>query len=388
MTEHSSPRRVAIILTRAQGFFRGALRGIKNYAVSQPWMIRMADPQNTSLETIRRWDPAGIIFQGRLPAEAAEVVGLGRPTVNVSGVLEPQLAPRVGADDAAVGRLGAEHFLERGFRHFAFVGYSNYYYSNRREAAFIAALRKAGFRCEVFHEISELAERRAVSDWTSVDEQLHRWLLSLPRPTALMACNDFQGFELAQACRMAGLRVPEDVAILGVDNDELLCEMSQPALSSIALPSARIGYEAAAMLSRLMRGGSAPRTPELLPPTGVVVRASSDTVALDDAELAAALRFIRERAWDPIGVRDVAARTSLSRRSLERRFTQTLGRTPLQEIRRVRMERAKQLLANTDQPMPQVAQASGFSNAERLSVVFREESGMTPTEYRRQFRLQ
>mgnify|MGYP000731247118 CR=1 FL=1 len=380
MSESEAPKRIALLLSRAIGYFRDALRGIKSYGVAHRWVFRMADPQATSIETVQHWDPAGIIYQGRTAAQVAQVLSLGRPAVNISGVLEAQPSARVGVDDASVGRLAAEHFLQRGFRHYAFAGYSNHHYSNLRQAAFIAVLRKAGFACEVFHEISELAEQRAESDWTSVDEQLRKWLLSLPRPTALMACNDFQGFELAQACRTAGLRVPEDVAILGVDNDELLCEMSQPALSSIALPTARIGYDAAALLSRLMQGGSAPRAPVLLPPTGVVVRASTDTVAVDDPDLAAALRFIREHAHESIGVGDVAARTSLSRRSLERRFTHTLGRTPLQEIRRMRMERARQLLANTDQPMPQVAQASGFANAERLSVVFREEMGMTPTE--------
>jgi LacI family transcriptional regulator len=197
---------------------------------------------------------------------------------------------------------------------------------------------------------------------------------------------DMWGLQLAEVCRDVGLRVPADVAIVGIGNDDLLCEMSRPSLSSVAVPAEQIGHEAAALLERLMAGSAPPERPIMLPPLGVVTRQSSDILAIGDPDVAAAVRFIRQRGHLPTRVGDVLREVPVSRRSLERKFRQILNRGVSEEIRRVHVDRARALLSGTDLPMSALADHAGFSNATHLSVVFRQETGMTPTSYRRQFR--
>ena len=209
------------------------------------------------------------------------------------------------------------------------------------------------------------------------------WLEELPKPVAILAANDVPA-ELADACRRFGLRVPDDVALLGVDNDDLECGLTSPPLSSVATPSRRIGYEAAKLLDELMAGRPAPRQGVFLPPTGVVTRVSTDALAIRDAAVVAALNFIRSRADDDLRIDQVAAHAASGRRMLEYKFRQLVGHTILEEIRRVRVQRVKQLLSDTDLPMPAVARRSGFSTPQRMSVVFRQATGLTPSAYRQQ----
>ena len=192
--------------------------------------------------------------------------------------------------------------------------------------------------------------------------------------------------QIAEVCRQVGLRVPEDVALVGVDNDDLLCEIARPTLSSVALPTERIGMEAAALVDRLLAGGCPIDLPLLLPPLHVVVRQSSDILALNDAEVVAAIRFIREHAHAPLSVNEVLKAVAISRRSLERRFRIALDRSIWDEIRRAHMERAKTLLVSSDLAIATVAELAGFSDSRQLSMVFRQETGQTPTAYRRQLR--
>jgi LacI family transcriptional regulator len=216
----------------------------------------------------------------------------------------------------------------------------------------------------------------------ALDVAVQRWVQRLPKPVGIFASTDIWGVQLAEVCRQTGLRVPEDVALVGVDNDDLLCEVARPSLSSIALPTERIGFEAAALLDRILARERPSLRPRLLPPIGVVARQSSDVLALDDPEVAAAVRFIREHSHTSIGVKDVLRAVTISRRSLERRFQAALDRTVWEEIRRAHLERAKSLLAGTAMPMWAVAEQAGFSDPRQLSVVFRQETGLTPTAYR------
>lgn len=215
------------------------------------------------------------------------------------------------------------------------------------------------------------------------DRAVARWVRGLPRPVGIFATNDIWGVQLAEVCLRADLRVPEDVAILGVDDDDLLCEFARPALSSIAVPAQRIGYEAAREVDRLLRGVQARSRPLLFPPLGVIARRSTDILAIEDGEVAASLRFIRQHAYQPIRVTDLLRVVPTSRRSLERRFRKVLGRSILDEIRRVHVERASQLLAQTDLTLNSIAERSGFTDAKRFSTVFRQMVGMTPSAYRR-----
>jgi LacI family transcriptional regulator len=207
----------------------------------------------------------------------------------------------------------------------------------------------------------------------------------------VFTCNDVWGVQISEACRGARLNVPEDVAIVGVDNDDLLCELSRPSLSSVAVPSEEVGYRAAEMLDGLLRGKPPARRPVLLPPRGVVARQSSDVLAIEDPEVAAAVRFIRGARSGgtprPLATSDVMESVAVCRRTLERRFRQCLSRGIGDEIRRVRLDRAKRLLCDTDLPMSAVAEASGFADGKHLSVSFRRALDLTPSAYRRQFRV-
>ncbi|MFM8413914.1 MAG: substrate-binding domain-containing protein, partial [Planctomycetota bacterium] len=196
------------------------------------------------------------------------------------------------------------------------------------------------------------------------------------------ACTDQLAFWLLDACRRAGVAVPEEVAVVGAENDEMLCTMSRPQLSSVAFDGERVGHAAAALLERLMAGEPPPAEPVLLPPTGLVVRQSSDIVAIDDPQVAAAMRYIREHACHGINVADVIRHAGLSRTLLERRMRQTIGRTPGEEITRLRFARVRQLLAETDLPLAAIAVRCGFEHPQYMAEAFKKHFGMTPGSYR------
>ncbi|MFW6065317.1 MAG: substrate-binding domain-containing protein [Planctomycetota bacterium] len=383
----SKTQRVALIVAMSFTYGRGVLRGICAYAKQgKPWVFNSALPGSRAGRLLAEWEPAGVIGHLSVRSDAEAVVQLSRPAVNVSGVVEDVPVPRVGVDDIAIGKMAAEHFVERGFRTFGFIGERNTAYSDRRLSGFREKLQSHGADCEVFMERGGPIAAYNERSWKSSDAAITHWLKSLSMPAAVFACNDVMAVRLSEGCRLAELRVPEDIAIAGVDDDELLCDMARPPLSSVRLPLEQVGFEAAKLLDGMLNGKTPPAKSVLLPPSHVVTRQSSDILAVNDPEVAKALRFIRGNAGEQIGVRDVLAACSVSRRVLERRFQKALGRSPLDEIIRVRIERAKEILAGTHLPMSAVAEASGFNGASRLSVVFRNHTDMTPTQYRRRFR--
>ncbi len=206
---------------------------------------------------------------------------------------------------------------------------------------------------------------------------------ALPKPLGLIACNDFRGIQALDACRRSGIAVPEEVAVVGVDNEELVCTLAYPPLSSVVPDARSIGYEAAALLDRLMRGETAPAAPLSIPPVDVITRLSTDINAIADPDVATAMRFIRERACEGIGVADVLSRVPVSRSVLQRRFRSLLGRSIHGAIAGVRLQRAKQLLIDTDLPLSAIAQRAGFSHVEYLCAAFRQATGLSPGTYRR-----
>jgi LacI family transcriptional regulator len=296
--------------------------------------------------------------------------------VDVSAArLVPEL-PWVETDDAAIARLAAEHLLERGFRHFAFCGDARFNWSRWREGHFRARIEAAG------HALHRHEAPAGARDPAAETVALRRWLLELPKPVGILAAYDIRGQRVLDACRGAGLAIPDEVAVLGVDNDELLCELASPPLSSVMPNTLRTGYEAAALLDRMMRGEAVRPVAHLIPPVGVVARQSTDVLALEDRAVAQAVRFIREHACEGINVGDVLQGVTLSRRVLEQRFRRLLGRTPREEILQVRLARVKQLLTETDLTLYRVAERTGFEHVEYLSVVFKRETGRTPRQFR------
>jgi LacI family transcriptional regulator len=383
--------KVALLIETARGYGRDLLRGIVRYArLHGPWGFYVTPGDFAQvLPRMQLWGGTGIIARIETPRVARAILASGLPTVALD-LSDDQLRPdnplsrlsEVASDSHGAARLAAEHLLERGFRHYAFVGLAGRVWSRRRQESFCARVRAAGFEPRVY------APPRASRDgvWEREQPALAGWLRELPRPVGLMACNDDRGREVLEACRAAGLRVPEEVAVVGVDNDELLCELADPPLSSVALNAEAGGYRAAALLDRLMHSRVRQPCRLTVEPLRLVTRRSTDIVALDDPVVARALHFIHDHAGQPIGVGDVVEQLLISRRALEMRFKKAVGRTLRRELERVRLERARRLLLETDLPLPQVARAAGYSSASYLTEVFRKELGQTPARYRRHVR--
>jgi LacI family transcriptional regulator len=359
------------------------MRGIRVYAADKPnWILRDGPPRLQLVSHVRDWKPHGIIAGLVLRRVAQGLIRMRTPLIDTAYTLPGLKVPTLDVDHAAVGRLAAEYFLERRFRHFGFIGSASIVYSRVQESAFRQRVAEAGYAVSCCHT-EYLADLATPALWRKSARQTHRWLRQLAKPAAVLCCEDPPARYLADVCGQIGLRVPEDIALLGVGNDDLECSLTQPALSSVAVPSQRIGYEAAALLDRLMSGESPPQEPLLLPPLHVVTRHSTDIMAIEDETVRAALQFIRQHACDDISVAKLAHDIAVARRLLERRFRSILGRSVLEEICRVRVERAKELLTETHLPITAVAAQSGFRNVCRLDVVFARLTGSSPTAYRR-----
>jgi LacI family transcriptional regulator len=356
-------------------YSRGILRGIADYSkLHGGWDFNFnprIDPDFT--ETFARDQVRGVIIQVRTVEQSRKLLDSGVPAVNISNVLSPPAPlPSVYPDNDAVGRMAASYFLERGFVNFAFCCGSSGRYAQERRESFAQELKVAGHEC-AFLDGSNSAD---AADGTQP-------LANLARPLAVFCCGDLCAREIIHQATGASLQVPDQIAVLGVDNDEIHCELAGVQLSSIRLNTEQIGYEAAALLARLIDGQAPPNDPIRVPPIEVITRRSTDVLALADTEVAAAVRFIRDRGGREINVEDLLSQTRLSRRSLEMRFRKALGRSPYQEIRRVQIERAKLLLTRTDRPMREIADACGFRETRQLSVAFHERIGVTPRQYRR-----
>jgi LacI family transcriptional regulator len=407
--------RVALVLPTEYAYARAALRGIisatreRNLydrsansgggAPPVPWLFNVfrgiyGHSTKFLSKWFKEWEPDGIIGQIYDNRLAKVYRSTGKPVVELFESRAHSEFPRVLPDDVALGRLAARHFLERGFRNFAFFGVPWMLWSREREAGFREEIERVlqgppaasndrrprgGF---TFSSFASLPATRAAR--RHVARGMASWMAELPKPVALLAANDLWGSELIQAARSLELHVPDDVAVLGVDNDELLCELSYPPLSSIRLGAEQVGRTAVGLLEQMMRGKKVKSEPARIPPMELVTRQSTDTLAVEDTEVAAALRHIRLHATEGISVKQLMEEVTMNRRTLERRFNSIVGHTPLEEIRRVRLERARVLL-QTDLPIYQVALQSGFATPEYLATSFRQAEGVTPTAFRRRF---
>lgn len=284
------------------------------------------------------------------------------------------------ANSEHAGRVAAEHLIDRGFTRFAFCGYEGRLWSRRRLQGFSQRLEEAGRSCCVY----EPPHRRRILPWDREQPSVSAWLRSLAKPVGVMACNDIRGRQVIEACLEAGLRVPDDVAVLGVDEDRLLCELANPPMSSVVLNLERAGYQAAELLDGLMAGHV--KRPQRIPVEAlwVIPRRSTDVVAIEDRHVAAAVRFIRDRCRESITVSDVVAESQISRRGLEIRFQHVLGRSIRQQIQQARLAWSKRLLVETNLSAEKIARACGFSSLSYMSSVFHRELGTTLTDYRRQ----
>jgi LacI family transcriptional regulator len=375
---------VAILVDTATSWGRRLVHGIVRYSQSHgPWNLWLrSGGQESPLWLPPGWCGDGVIVRVGTNATARHVAAAGVPVVNISAIELPGVDfPRVATDLAGVGRMAAEHLLDRGFQRFAYYGPAHQTYVQRHYRGFAEGVSAVCKQCPFYGAKTEVGVG-ARTAWRIRQNRLIHWLKTLVRPVAIATWTPEEGREVIHACRRIGSLVPEEVAVLAAESDEVLCEACTPSLSGTALASERIGYEAATLLDRMMHGRRPPQHPIFIEPMGVVARQSTDTLAINDPDLARAVAFIRSHAAEPIQVRDVLRAVPVSRRWLERRFREVLGRGPGAEILRVHLERAKRLLVESDFPVPKVTEAAGFGSREHFARIFKAEVGCSPSRYR------
>ncbi|MBN1361225.1 MAG: DNA-binding transcriptional regulator [Sedimentisphaerales bacterium] len=371
---------VLLFVETSREFGRGLLYGIARYSrLHGPWRVyRRSAGLDSELPEWRDLRIDGAIV--RDVKMIGNLAAWGFPVIFAQHNKESYAPfPAIITDSAAIGTMAAEHFLDRGFEHFAYCGLDEFIWSRLRARHFSERVAQAGRHVNVYEQPRAQAKRV----WKSEQNFIAEWLLSLPKPVALMCCNDDRALQVAEACKLADLYVPDQVAILGVDNDVLICDLADPPISSIALDTETAGHEAAKLLDQLMSGEQMAGQEIPVHPTHIVTRMSTDILAVSDRDVGAAVRFIRRNPNHMIQVDDVVQATSVSRRVLEKRFKAILRRSVYQEIRRVRVGYIIQLLVGSNMSITEIAVKAGFDGVEHVSRYFRKETGVSLREYRK-----
>lgn len=384
MDHRNRIRQVAVLVETEDSWGCGVIRGIADYSQDQGHWNLLIDPRDHELRPAMPdlWVGDGIIARIGTRTQLDEIRDRAEPTVNVDTVFEGlDGIYDVITDDSERAALALAHFRDRGFEEFAYFAPPSRKYSMNRGNKFIEAVQAAGYQCREYKPGYPAGRKIG---WAEQQRRVSRWLKSLPSPVAVLTVDAHRGRQLAEICNLSGIRIPEEVAILAGDTDELMCDVCTPPLSSIALADRRIGYEAAALLDRLMQGEKPECKSYKIPPHGVISRQSTDILAIEDEAVVRALRFIQAHAFQDIVVKDILNEVPVSRRSLEIQFQHYLGRSPAEEIRRVRLEKGQELLARTDLSIGEIAVACGFANSTRFGVSFRKRFGQTPLAYRKQ----
>jgi len=377
-----------MLVDTSTGYSTQLIRGVARYVREQqrPWQL-LLQPRGEKERSLmpRHWQADGVIARITHRSLARDLLRRRIPVVNVSiSTVAGFDFPQVTIDERLVGQWSAQHLLDQGFRSFGYCGnWGQANYADRCGPVFAECVSARGFKCRFFRPL----RAGATNHQPPTALAMQRWLRELPKPVGILATDANDAHLIREHCRACTLRIPEDVGIVSGEDDELLCAISHPALTCVDLGSERVGYEASELLTKLLSDGRRPFSPALLPPLRIIARQSTDILAIEDPALAKAVRYIRTNANRPIQVPDVLQQVLLSRRALEQRFRTILGRSPAAEIRRVHLERAKELLMTTDAPTSQIAQDSGFNYTEVMNQVFRREVKLTPTEFRRHARL-
>jgi LacI family transcriptional regulator len=377
-------REVAVLVETEDSWGCSVIRGIADYSQNQGHWNLIIDPRDhehrSALPDL--WDGDGVIARISSRMQLEQIRGRSLPTINVDTTFEGQAGIcDVITDDHQRARLAVAHLRDRGFEQFGYFAPPSHEYSPVLGTEFMSAVEALGFPCRVYKPGYRAGRKIG---WGEQQKRVSRWLASLPCPVAVLAVNAHRGRQLAEICYLSEIRVPDEMAILAGDTDELLCDVSTPPLSSVAVAGRRIGYEAAAVLDRTISGQPLPTEPIKIPPQSVISRQSTDILAIDDDTVVRALRFIQKHAFQDIVVKDILREVPVSRRSLEIQFRHYLGRSPAEEIRRVRLEKGRDLLAQTVMSISEIATACGFANATRFGVAFRKRFKQTPLAYRKQ----
>ncbi|HVJ69062.1 MAG TPA: DNA-binding transcriptional regulator [Caulifigura sp.] len=384
MPRNRRQKNVALLIESSNRYARELLHGIHSFVRERfSWSIRLTEQGRGQLPFtwLKDWSGDGIIARIETSEIADAVRAKNIPTVNVSATqLMPECASVI-SDSRLATQLAVEHLMDRGLRHMAFCGDARFAWSATHSANFEEHVSRAGRSCSVFPASLNDArhperERGRLADW----------LRQLPKPVGLMACYDVRAQQLLALCREIGLQVPEQVAVIGWHNDELLCELCDPPLTSVIPNARRAGYEAAVILDDLIAGRYIAPEARVIAPLGVATRQSTDVVAVNEPHVAAAVRFIRLHACDGIAVGDVVKAAATSRTLLERSYKKLLGSTIHDDILNTRIERVKQLLSETDLSLRVIAERTGFEYPEYLSVAFRKRTGISAKDFRQEAR--
>ncbi len=377
--------RVALLIETTRTYTRELLGGIRRYIAEHgPWstFIELRALDSSPPPWLKGWDGDGIISRTFTQETADIITASGVPAVEIRSSRLCRNLPFVGMDNRLIGRTVAEHFFNRGYRNFAAYSLETESFFEQRVQNYVKVVKAVGCSCTVLPE----AQSETVADWEQSQDRLMAWLSELPKPVGIFAANDQLGVRLLDACQRAGLAVPEEVAVVGAENEETLCEFATPPLSSLRYDGPTVGYLAAQMLDRLMSGKKLQPRETLVPPKGIMVRASSDDLVINDQLVARAVRLMREGVNTGITVDDVCRKLNASRSTLERRMQVALQRTPKQEIQRLRFRMVERMLRDTDLTMEAIAQQAGFTHSHYLQAAFKERHRMTPGEFRKRQR--
>jgi LacI family transcriptional regulator, galactose operon repressor len=380
-------KNIAVIVETSNSYARGILRGIHEYVrTRRGWTLYLTEHGRHEIDEsfAGNWTFDGVIARIETDRMAGIIKGMGVPTVDVSAARLIEGIPWVETDDEAITRLALDHLKDCGLQNFAFFGDPYYNWSIWRQRAFERIVGRPDIiKSRVFNLPTRKEPR--VRWWTQRDA-VRAWLESLPKPIGIFACYDGCGQQLLEICHYYDIMVPEDVAVVGVDNDNLLCELATPSMSSVIPNSFGTGVYAMEILDQMMSGEKLAGRKYSMEPLGVRKRVSTDVLTVEDRHVAAAVAFIRKNAHQNIRVEDVLDVVPLSRRVLEARFRTALNRTPHQEILRVRTNAVRELLLETDMSLFEISEKLGIEHPEYLSVFFKKETGLTPRQYRDQVR--
>lgn len=370
-------KRIAVHHPPGIAIWDSIIKGVFRFARPDlPWLI--AANFDSGFEGIRRWKPDGAIIQCNSDEDEAFFSELNIPVVNVARERSKITFPSVQIDDFAVGVMAARYFLDKGFENFGCYTLRRRDFMEARLDGFKSSIESQGFVVRVFED----EEFSPGMNFSPPSDRLRTWLCELPQPAGVFATTDALGLVIASSCRFADLKVPEQVAILGASNNELLCNLEYPSLSSIQLPGELLGYEASRRLHSMLNGNQELADALRLEPIGIVNRQSSDIYCIDDKEVGTALDFIKHNFSSPINVASVVKSVEISRSNLERRFRQLLGRSIHDELIEQRIKKAKHLLATTEMPLRTIASETGFSSPRNFSTVFKKQTGEQPGSFR------
>jgi len=377
---------VALLIETSNSHCRALLQGIADYVRDNcQWSLYLGEHERGAPvpSWLRRWSGDGIIARIENEKIARAISEVDAPAVNVSATDFVQEMPTVTTNEETLVRMAFEHLQERGFREFAFCGTAGYAWSVTREEIFQRLIDEADGSYHIY-ELPSSGKRR--KNWEQEQTKVADWLESLPKPVGLLASNDFRGQHVLDACRRARIAVPEQVAVISLGDDEVMCNLTSPLMTSVTTNSLDIGYKASAVLDQLMAGKEVSPRVSFVEPVGVHLRQSTDVTAIDDAGVVTALQMIRQQACDGIKVEKILEEVPLSRRQLELRFTKLVGRTLHEEILRVKLTHAKRLIAHSKLPLGDIAHRTGFAHASHMGEVFQNKLGYSPSEYRAKFR--